>query len=230
MERKNEIQSWGGSKIFENGYYNVLPNLRKKEHCSSIRMKNLIFTSSFWYASPDVAFNSELEALALKTEKEHASLKISNQTGYQSPGLNINPLLTRFFNAIKPSVLAYIEALQIKGPYQYTTDDPWININRKGDANIPHNHPGSFLAAVYYIKTSPSCGDFCFYDTRAPNLLSLQYQQRTHENSSIWRIKPKAGTLMIFPADLLHAVDPNQSDESRISLSFNLNITQHEME
>jgi len=40
----------------------------------------------------------------------------------------------------------------------------------------------------------------------------------------LWREKsyePIAGRLIMFPAWLTHCVDPNQSDDTRISVSFN---------
>jgi len=189
-------------------------------------MKDFIFTSSVGSTFHQFSFNKELESFALKTEKESPSVNRSNHNGYHSPYLDIDSLIKKFYNAIKPSVHAYIDALQVEAPYHFYFDKPWININRKGAFNILHNHPRNFLAGIYYIKTPPLCGDLCFYNTRCPDLFSLKYSQYTSENSSVWRIKPKIGNLIIFAADLLHTVEPNQSDESRISLSFNMTINQ----
>ena len=189
-------------------------------------MKDFIFTSSFGYTSHQFSFNKELESFALKTEKESPSVNRSNHNGYHSPYLDIDSLIKKFYNAIKPSVHAYIDALQVEAPYHFYFDKPWININRKGASNVPHNHPGSFLAATYYIKTPPLCGDLCFYNPRSPILFALKYSQYSNENSSIWKVSPKVGRLIIFPSDLLHGVEPNQSDEPRISLSFNMSIDQ----
>jgi len=189
-------------------------------------MKDFIFTSSFGYTSHQFSFNQELETFALKIEKESPSINRSNQHGYHSPYLEIDPLIKKFYDGIRPEVHAYTDSLHVTAPYNIYFDKPWININRKGGSNVPHNHPGSFLAATYYIKTPPLCGDLCFHNTRAPNLFSLKYSQYTNENSSVWRISPAIGNLIIFPSDLLHTVEPNQSDEPRISLSFNMDITQ----
>lgn len=189
-------------------------------------MKEFIFTSSFWHTFLKISFNKELESFALKIEKESSSLKISNRNGYHSPYLNIDPLIKKFYDAIKPSVHAYVDTLQVKTPYNVYFDKPWININRKDGYAVPHNHPGSFLAAIYYIKTPPLCGDLCFYNTRTPNLFSLRYSDYTHENSSFWKVKPQVGNLIIFPADILHAVESNQSNEPRISLVFNIDLDQ----
>ena len=186
-----------------------------------------IFTSSFGCLYPSISFNKELETFAFKTEKDAPSLNISNQKGYHSDYLNADiPIIKKFFNTIKPGVNEYIDTLHIKTPYRIYFDKPWLNINRKGASNIAHNHPNNFLAAVYYIKTPAHGGDLCFLNPRSPSLFSLQYTKYTNENSSFWKVKAAVGNLIIFPADILHAVEPNQSNKPRISLSFNINIDQ----
>ena len=186
-----------------------------------------IFTSSFGCIYPSISFNKKLETFAFKTEKDSPSLNISNQKGYHSNYLNADiPIIKKFFNAIKPGVHEYIDTLHIKTPYRIYFDKPWLNINRKGASNIAHNHPNNFLAAVYYIKTPAHGGDLCFLNPRSPSLFSLQYTKYTNENSSFWKVKAAVGNLIIFPADILHAVEPNQSNKPRISLSFNINIDQ----
>ena len=184
------------------------------------------FTSSFWHSFPNFSFNKKLETFALKIEKESPSVNRSNHDGYHSPYLEIGPLIKRFYDVIRPEVHAYADRLHVMAPYSIYFGKPWININRKGASNVPHTHAASFLAATYYIKTPPLCGDLCFYNPRSPILFSLKWSRYTNENSSIWKVGPKVGKLIIFPSDLLHGVEPNQSDEPRISLSFNININQ----
>ena len=41
------------------------------------------------------------------------------------------------------------------------------------------------------------------------------------DGRSYYRIKPKVGDLIIFPAYVVHSVEPNMSDETRISLALN---------
>ena len=186
-----------------------------------------IFTCSFGCLYPSISFNKELETFAFKMEKNAPSLNISNQKGYHSDYLSEDiPIIKKFFNAIKPVVHKYTDTLHIKTPYRICFDKPWLNINNKGASNIAHNHPHTFLAAVYYIKTPAHGGNLCFLNPRSPSLFSLQYTKYTNENSSFWKIKPAVGNLIIFPADLLHSVEVNQSDEPRISLAFNIDIDQ----
>ena len=152
---------------------------------------SLIFTSSFWHSFPNFSFNKKLETFALKIEKESSSVNRSNQHGYHSPYLEIGPLIKKFYDGIRPEVHAYTDRLHVIAPYNIYFDKPWININRKGASNVPHNHPGSFLAATYYIKTPPLCGDLCFYNARSSVLFSLKFSQYTNDNSSIWKVTPR---------------------------------------
>ena len=39
-------------------------------------------------------------------------------------------------------------------------------------------------------------------------------------------VRPRAGVLLVFPAWLSHGVRPYHGDDTRISISFNLNATQ----
>jgi len=38
------------------------------------------------------------------------------------------------------------------------------------------------------------------------------------------KIKPVEGTIIMFPADLIHSVSQNDDDEDRISIAFNLSV------
>ncbi len=44
----------------------------------------------------------------------------------------------------------------------------------------------------------------------------------TAQNTDQVVVKVRNGTLLVFPSYLQHSVDPNSSDEERISISFNV--------
>src|SRR5262249_11473465 len=48
----------------------------------------------------------------------------------------------------------------------------WINVNRAGDFNLLHCHPGCFLSAVYYLKVPSDMkgGQIAFRDPRGPQV------------------------------------------------------------
>ena len=51
--------------------------------------------------------------------------------------------------------------------------------------------------------------------------VSLSIKRFNNFNSSTYMLPLKMGELILFPSDLRHKVPTNQSDEERISLSFN---------
>ena len=114
-------------------------------------------------------------------------------------------------------------ALMIKN--QMTMVNAWININQKGNSNKEHAHPGCVLSGVYYVKTPEECGNIEFLhpgiDLMAFALSGVETNYNVY-NSPKWWLPSKANTLYIFPSWIKHSVQPNNSDEERISISFNV--------
>ena len=100
----------------------------------------------------------------------------------------------------------------------------WANINPPGGMNRSHQHPNSLWSGVYYVKAPKNCGHLKIDDPRnsasmirpkqKPGQLPPRLYRETH-------YEPKDGRLIMFPSWLLHCVDPNESNEIRISVSFN---------
>ena len=53
---------------------------------------------------------------------------------------------------------------------------------------------------------------------------SFEFQEYTPVTSSRYVITPEDNLLVLFPSNLYHHVEPNQSNEDRISLSFNVKV------
>jgi uncharacterized protein (TIGR02466 family) len=99
----------------------------------------------------------------------------------------------------------------------------WANVNRKGQAHRIHSHPNNFLSGVYYVRAPERCGDIVFHDPRQQSIVLLpQVTERTPFNAAKHSITPKEGTLLVFHSWFQHLVEPNESDQERISISFNV--------
>ena len=97
----------------------------------------------------------------------------------------------------------------------------WINVREPGEALEVHGHTESAIAATYYLQASPGCGDLiCFDTSRTINWESgyLNPIGKVVER----RFKPVEGHLIFFPSYVLHGVEPNNSNDLRISLSTDL--------
>ena len=100
----------------------------------------------------------------------------------------------------------------------------WANINYPGCYNRPHLHPNSLFSGVYWVKTPAKSGNLMVYDPRPGVQTTMPSRKEGKLPSELWRevhYEPKAGRCIMFPAWLWHEVKPNQSNDTRISVSFN---------
>jgi uncharacterized protein (TIGR02466 family) len=100
----------------------------------------------------------------------------------------------------------------------------WANINPPGGFNRPHTHPNSLWSGVYYVKAPKNSGHLKIEDPKPSSLISRPRRKEGQLQTYLWNevhFEPVAGRLIMFPAWLNHCVDPNQSNDIRISVSFN---------
>ena len=100
----------------------------------------------------------------------------------------------------------------------------WANINPPGGMNRAHQHPNSLWSGVYYIKAPKNCGDLKIDDPRASAAMLRPRQKEGKKASRLYRethYEPIDGRCIMFPSWLMHCVDPNESNDIRISVSFN---------
>jgi uncharacterized protein (TIGR02466 family) len=99
----------------------------------------------------------------------------------------------------------------------------WANVLAKGAAHRAHSHPNNFLSGVYYVRTHPGTNTLNFHDPRTQTgIIRPPVVELVAENTDQVVIGVANGALVIFPSYLQHSVDANQSDEERISISFNI--------
>ena len=105
----------------------------------------------------------------------------------------------------------------------------WFNINGTGDYNSKHVHPNSDFSGVFWLKTPRNCGNIVF---ESPHNFSsyMEMQSYTekfkHDSGFNYNcvFKPTEGKMLIFPSSLEHSVEINESDKTRISVSFNIKL------
>ena len=101
--------------------------------------------------------------------------------------------------------------------------DGWINVNPPGAYNAPHDHLGAFWSGTYYVKMPGSGEDrggaieFLSPHKPLPGLGSF----RAPITADKVHFRPKAGTVLIFPATIVHWVHPNDGKEERVTVAFN---------
>ena len=99
----------------------------------------------------------------------------------------------------------------------------WANMNPKGAAHPIHSHPNNFLSGIYYLRTHEGADTVNFHDPRSQTgIIRPPVTELTAENTDQVVVEVSDGTLLMFPSWLPHSVDASGSDETRISVSFNI--------
>ncbi len=96
-------------------------------------------------------------------------------------------------------------------------------MNPKGAAHPVHSHPNNFPSGVYYVRTHEGADTVNFHDPRPQTgIIRPPVTELTAENTDQVVVKVSDGTLFMFSSWLPHSVDASGSDETRISISFNI--------
>lgn len=113
----------------------------------------------------------------------------------------------------------------------------WANVNGPDHGNEFHTHPGSYWSGAYYVDDGgagedPALGgEFELQDPRgvAPAMYAPQLAINVPGGLSVGAselIRPRAGTMLMFPAWLSHSVRPYRGEAIRISVAFNFSLPQ----
>ena len=100
----------------------------------------------------------------------------------------------------------------------------WANINPPGGYNQMHLHPNSLFSGAYYIKASPNSGRLALMDPRPGVQQFMPPRKKVKLPRELWRethYDPVPGRIIMVPAWMWHKVEPNKSNDTRISVSFN---------
>lgn len=162
--------------------------------------------------------NAQLVALIEAMDRRSKQLT----TRYQGADfLAIDDSAVRWLRgAIDDTVDAYFKESGMDYPIRWSLQS-WPNINRRGDYHAPHNHAWCYLSGTYYAKMpGDGSGAISFYDPRSSvNMLIPGVQGAGRPE---YRLQPDPGTLLLWHSSLNHLVHPSVSDETRISISFNI--------
>ena len=167
--------------------------------------------------------NQYLEPRIIKWSQQNKGVAKTNAGGWHSEtNMNkreeYNPLTIELFNMQEE---IYKKENLSRKPVM---GNMWANINGPGNYNRPHVHPNSLFSGVYWIKTPENSGNLMLYDPRPGTHMSMPNRTDGKLPPELWRevqYSPKAGTCIMYPSWLWHEVKPNQSSDTRISVSFN---------
>ena len=125
---------------------------------------------------------------------------------------------------IELGIKSYVDKILIpKYPLNFYITQSWINYTNLGQFHHKHTHPNSILSGVFYFNADPEKDKIFFYnDNEKYKQITITPKEFNLYNSDSWWLPVKTGRLIIFPSDLTHMVDQTISDETRVSLAFNV--------
>ena len=133
--------------------------------------------------------------------------------------LSDNPTLSRYedTNCPSSSIVDNIINQIINDFYDVTgenvvVDNYWGHIHEKNMSTRLHDHANWFASGVVYISVPKGSGSIVFSPT-----IDIKNRDRF-----LAPFPPKRGRYYVFPGYLYHYVTRHNSDEMRVSLSFNL--------
>ena len=206
----------------------------QKQNANPKRYLRSLFAVPLYSAELDLNITN-LKHFCKKTQKEDIGRIASNSGGYQSNNLSLDKgTLDPLIKQIETNANIFAQQFLNKKVTQKITSI-WMNTNSYKDSNRVHNHPGSAISGVYYIKVPSSAGEIVFPHP-AVDELGFYYnsfqalpgdvnapEEYNQYNTSTVKAPAIENTLYLFPSWLKHYVESNMNKtEERISISFNI--------
>jgi hypothetical protein len=189
-----------------------------------------MFSTVVWVCQLDI--KNEIENEVNEFIKKSKSVQNTNRGGDQYDRFSSQNFAGHIGNSIPSNPENPIGKFRVHS---------WVNVNKKGDYNERHTHLGHlekinnsevslksgvggevFLCGVYYLKVPKGSGEIRFYDPRGPIVRHTQCQQYYFGDVYYDTVTPEEDTMIFFPPWFEHSVSPTQTNEERISISFNV--------
>ena len=129
--------------------------------------------------------------------------------------------LERRINKHVKAFAAHLEMDLRKRKFQMT--DCWVNIMPRQTTHGLHLHPLSFISGTYYVNTPKNCSSIKFEDPRLSKFMAAppKVAEPSDHNRQFVSYPADTGKVVLFESWLRHEVSSNQSEEDRVSISFN---------
>jgi uncharacterized protein (TIGR02466 family) len=157
-------------------------------------------------------------------EKNPETILKSNINGYQSPmTLTKEPEMSYLFEYIAQVGMKALFDMQFVNCDVYLSA-AWVNFNETRNQYIAeHTHQDTF-SGVFYLQVPEKSGKLSLTNPGLNPLWqgAMLVDKKNKFNADRLRIEPVEGQIFLWPSYLSHAVEPNNHDETRISISFNV--------
>jgi uncharacterized protein (TIGR02466 family) len=146
----------------------------------------------------------------------------SGETSYQIEGVNdlqqykLDHLTRAVFGAL--AIMLRDLGYPLNTPWNLC--DSWFNWYGQGDFMFEHIHPERRISGCYYYAATGDDGQLKF---KNPNpLMQNKLWPADALRDQDYTVLPQVGRLVMFPSWLPHRVSINTTDQTRISIAFNI--------
>lgn len=182
-----------------------------------------LFPTRIWQASlPALApqLPSWVAAVLARRAASPRPAGRTNRQGWNSEDMAVleQPAFAPLQQAIRSGCASALGEMGVRDtPFKLQS---WINLHDRGGFNFLHVHEGCLLSGCFYLKVPSASGNLVFRDPR-PGVIHGYVKGAVPNGYSDIQLTPDAGLLVLFPCWMEHFVEPHDSDEPRISISFN---------
>jgi uncharacterized protein (TIGR02466 family) len=102
-------------------------------------------------------------------------------------------------------------------------EDIWINILPEGGSHGSHIHPHSVISGTTYVAMPEGTSALKLEDPRSARMMVAppRRKEAREDMRTFVYVKPQVGDVLMWESWLRHDVPMNQSEDDRISVSFN---------
>ena len=174
----------------------------------------------------DQAEGSEYELIQKELTTVKSKLKF-NDTGSHMI-LNDDPFRSHFLsqykcshtlNFINSSIKSYINSLYGKSNIKWKVIESWMTKTITGRSSREHSHNQVDISGVYYLDTNGKDGSLVMNNVH-PHLLSNALLSEIYDGDL--QLPLENGIIMLWPGQLRHRTQVNETHHERISISFNV--------
>jgi uncharacterized protein (TIGR02466 family) len=158
---------------------------------------------------------------------------ILHQEMYENPSNSISinknllesPVLEKLNESIHVHLNIFLkEIMGAKDCEAYITQS-WSLMNMPGHGMHEHSHSNSLISGSYYFTDMPEPGSDMVFNRYTGNQsrlkLNLDEEKISYYNMMNMPVQMEKHDLFLFPSDVSHQIEKNQSTEPRYSIAFN---------
>ena len=206
----NEVVNFGLKSI------NVWPQDLEAETCGDPTIRKITFNDTQEY-------HPRLAAKILELEEHHRLRKRYARGSGGTKILHLQQWLSTEAELITARATALFK--RVLDAERAVIDISWANVYRTGDYCVPHSELRATASVVYCLDPGdedlddPRSGRLCFVDPR----LRQCCQEQEGCMTTAFLPEMVAGTMLIYPSQLVHVVNPYTGRRPRITMSWNIN-------